>query len=62
MYSRFSFDNSVRLQKWSDCQKNKGPTKHPSGACSRFHFRPGDTERDVERVFNAILSGEIRGR
>ena len=31
---------------------------------SRYHFCPGDTEHDVRRAFNAILSGhlEMRGR
>lgn len=52
----------MNLQKWSDCQRNKGPTKHPSGACSRYHFNPGDTEAHLKRVFNAIVNGRMRGR
>ena len=47
------------LQKWTDCQSNKGPKKHPSGVCSRYHFHPEDTEQEVKRVFNAIISGKM---
>lgn len=45
------------IKKWKDCQENKGPTMHPSGVCSRYHFHPRDTEHDVRRVFDAIISG-----
>ena len=47
------------FQKWADCQSNKGPKKHPSGVCSRYHFHPEDTEQEVKRVFNAIVSGKM---
>jgi len=58
-----AFDDSKTcfhgFKKWTDCQSNKGPKKHPSGVCSRYHFHPEDTEQEVKRVFNAIISGKM---
>ena len=37
----------------------KRPQKHPLGVCTFYHFYPQQTETDMRRVFDGIMSGRV---